>query len=128
MRRRYDQREMAWDSARIRRQREYGWFRGHEAEMIEKAREERRAERQRLESEETERLRALHWKKCPQCGHDMADQEIEGVHTDQCAFCQGIFFRRGELETLLLRHDEDKRGFFRNLLGFHREMPDNPAS
>jgi hypothetical protein len=119
MRRRYDQREMAWDSARIRRQREYGWFRGHEAEMIEEAREKRRAERQRLENEETEQLRKLHWKKCPNCGHDMKDQVIEEVHTDACTYCQGIFFRRGELETLLMRHAEHQRGFFRNLLGFH---------
>ena len=38
---------------------------------------------------------------------------------EKCSSCEGIFFDRGELETLLLRHDTHRRGFFRRLLGFH---------
>jgi len=38
---------------------------------------------------------------------------------EKCPQCEGIFFDRGELETLLLKHDAHRRGFFRRLLGFH---------
>jgi Zn-finger nucleic acid-binding protein len=49
----------------------------------------------------------------------MQTQSIEGVEVEKCPQCEGIFFDRGELETLLLKHDAHRRGFFRRLLGFH---------
>ena len=112
---------MKWDSEAIRREREYGWFLEHEEELIKKAREERREARRARESAESEKRRELHWRKCPECGSDLHVETIEEVDAAKCAACEGIFFNRGDLETLLLRHDEHRRGFFRRLLGFHRE-------
>jgi len=106
-----------WDTEEIRREREFGWIRQNEAQMIEEARARRRAAQRAETGEETERRRRQHWKKCPRCGNDMHTETIDGVDVEQCASCEGIFFRRGELEELILRHDQQRRGFFRQLLG-----------
>jgi Zn-finger nucleic acid-binding protein len=110
-----------WDTAELRREREYGWFRQHEAELIEQARR-RRAEAEALrKASEEQQIREAHRSRCPKCGAAMSTNRIEEIEVDKCPSCEGIFFDRGELETLLLRHDAHRRGFFRKLLGFHPE-------
>lgn len=108
-----------WDPAEIRQEREFGWFREHEAELIENAR------RRRIEAEEARRrieakgtAPAPSARLCPNCARAMAADRIEGVEVEKCPSCEGFFFDRGELETVLLRHDAHRRGFFRRLLGF----------
>jgi hypothetical protein len=112
---------MVWDSDEIRKEREYGWFREHEKELLENAR------RKRIEAEQARAAAAAaaEWAaqsgRCPRCGASMATTRIEDVEVDKCPSCEGIFFDRGELETVLLRHDAHRRGFFRRLLGFEKE-------
>jgi uncharacterized protein len=110
-----------WDTEEIRREREEGWFRQNEARLIEEARQRRAKAESEQRNQQIDSQRVQHWKKCPKCGSDMHTETIEGVDVEKCSNCEGIFFDRGELETLLLRHDEHRRGFFRRLLGFHRE-------
>lgn len=109
-----------WDPAEIRREREFAWFREHEAEMIESAR------RRRIEAEQA-RARGVAGspsagrsaaRLCPNCSRPMGKERLEEIEVEKCPSCDGIFFDRGELESLLLRHDEHRRGFFRRLLGF----------
>src|SRR5262245_60775320 len=97
-----------WDSDDIRREREEGWFRQNEAKMIEEARARRRAAEQARLAAGAKVEKALHWNKCPRCGNELATQKIEDVEIDKCPVCEGIFFDRGELETLLLRHDRHR--------------------
>lgn len=112
-----------WDPAEIRREREFGWFREHEAELIENARR-RRIEageaRKRIEAQAAGKSTtgASAARLCPNCSRPMAADRIEGVEIEKCPSCEGFFFDRGELETVLLRHDAHRRGFFRRLLGF----------
>ncbi len=47
----------------------------------------------------------------------MSVETISGIEVERCTSCEGIFFDRGELEQLLLKH-EDRRGFFRRLMGY----------
>src|SRR5215470_14120633 len=108
-----------WDTEELRREREEGWFRANEAKLIEQARQKRLEAERRRQSEEADTQQVLHWKKCPKCGTDMQTDRIEDVDVEKCSTCEGIFFDRGELETLLLKHDRHRRGFFRRLLGFH---------
>jgi hypothetical protein len=108
-----------WDAEALRREREEGWFRQNEARLIEEARARRQAAERQKQSEEADAQRVRHWKKCPKCGADMQTVTIEKIEVEKCPQCEGIFFDRGELETLLLKHDTDRRGFFRRLLGFH---------
>jgi hypothetical protein len=101
----------------IRKGREEDWFRQHEATLIEEARRRRREAERENKSAEVEALRKAHWHKCPKCGHDRAVESIAGIEIEKCSSCEGIFFDRGELEELLLKHGPERRGFFRRLIG-----------
>ncbi len=105
-----------WDAAALRQEREDGWFREHEVEMIEAAKR-RRAESSPPVRREAQGA-AVTPRRCPNDGSPMALDRIEEIEVDRCGTCGGMFFDRGELETLLLRHDGQRRGFFRKLLGF----------
>lgn len=104
------------------RRREDDWFRENERHLLELAREAReKRERERAEREKAEeraRLKELHHLRCPKCGHDMKEETLDQVTIDRCTFCEGIFFDAGELDQLLLRNSEVRRGFFRHLIGF----------
>lgn len=105
----------------ISREREDEWFVRHERELIEKARREREQRLKRQaeleQARERERLKELHWMRCPKCGHEMKEIELKGVHIDECTYCEGIFFDRGEFEELLLKNSQQRTGIFRRLLG-----------
>jgi hypothetical protein len=102
------------------RRREDEWFRQNEQQLLEAARtarlkrEQERAGREK--AEERQRLKELHFMKCPKCGHDLKEETLEGVTADRCTYCEGIFFDAGELERILVQRDEQRRGFFRRLV------------
>ncbi len=104
------------------RPKEDEWFARNEKEMLETARVARaKREHERAESEaleERERTKQLHFMKCPKCGHDLAQCDLEGVNVDQCSFCEGVFLDAGELDSLFLKHDSERKGVLRKLLRF----------
>lgn len=114
---------MPWDSEEIRRGRENDWFRQNEEKLIEAARKRREQAARESESAEAQERRKLHWRKCPKCGSDMNVETNSGIEIEKCSSCEGIFFDRGELEQLLVKHDSERRGFFRRLMGFGEENP-----
>src|SRR5262245_34677855 len=105
----------------VRHKVEDEWFARHEEELLRQARRDHESRMKALRAEQTDgesrRLRELHWLKCPKCGHDMSALTIEGIEVDRCGTCDGLFFDRGELDALLLKRAEDRRGFFRKLMG-----------
>lgn len=102
------------------RRREDEWFQRNEQQLLEAARlarEKREKERATREKEEERaRLKELHFMKCPKCGHDMVEENLEGVKVDRCSHCEGIYFDAGELEQVFMKRDEDRKGFFRKLV------------
>ena len=102
------------------RRREDEWFLKNERELIEAARlarEKREKERSALEkAEELKRLKDQHFMKCSKCGHDLKAESLEGVEVDRCTFCEGIYFDAGELDRVLLKKEEERKGFFRRLV------------
>jgi hypothetical protein len=102
------------------RKREDEWFLKNEKELIaaaQAAREKREKERAAQEqAAEGKRLRDLHFMKCPKCGHDMKEERLEGVAVDRCTFCEGIYFDAGELDQVVLKKEEDRKGFLRRLI------------
>ncbi len=54
---------------------------------------------------ERESLKQAHWMKCPKCGMDLQEIDLQGVKVDQCANCGGIFLDAGEIDQLT-KHDE----------------------
>jgi hypothetical protein len=67
-------------------------------QLIEKKRKE--LDVQREEQQKREQV-GPHWMRCPKCGGDMKEVDLQGIKVDQCNQCSGIYFDRGELELLL---------------------------
>jgi uncharacterized protein len=111
-------RRRALDESESRR--EDHWFRENEKQLLEAARiarEKREAERSAQgQAAARETLRQQHFMKCPKCGHDLAEEDLEGVKVDRCSDCEGVYFDAGELERVLLKKEEDRKGFFRRLV------------
>jgi uncharacterized protein len=101
--------------------REDDWFRENEKQLLEAARLARaRREKERADKEATaeqQKLRQLHYMKCPKCGHDMKEEDLQGVKIDRCTHCEGVFFDAGELDQVFAKKADDRRGFFRRLAG-----------
>jgi hypothetical protein len=105
----------------LSRQRENDWFRENEKKLLEDARRAREArEAERLTKEtaaERQRLKDLHYMKCPKCGHDLKLEALQGIEIDRCTFCEGFFVDAGELEQLfLVRQQSQRQSFLRGLL------------
>jgi hypothetical protein len=102
------------------RRSEDAWFQENEKQLLETARlarEKREAERAaKAQTEERQKLKDLHFMKCPKCGHDMKEENLEGVSVDRCSFCEGIYLDAGELDQIFLKKEEDRKGFFRKLV------------
>jgi uncharacterized protein len=106
----------------VDRRREDEWFRQNEMELLEAARQarlKRQSEREAQEKAgERERTKALHFMKCPKCGHDLRAETFEDVEIDRCSFCEGFFLDAGEIEQLFLkRKGPEQQGFLKRLLG-----------
>lgn len=61
-----------------------------------------------MEKEEKERLRELHWMRCPKCGMEMLEIDFEGIKVDKCSSCHGLFFDHGEVNHVI---EANKPGF-----------------
>lgn len=59
----------------------------------------------KLEVSERERIKQLHFMKCPKCGHDLDTIRFRDVSIEKCHHCNGTWLDDGELERLA-GHDE----------------------
>lgn len=46
--------------------------------------------------EEKERLKGLHFMKCPKCGMELIEIDHRGVKVDKCSGCEGVWLDAGE--------------------------------
>lgn len=55
-----------------------------------------------LSLEEKEKLREMHWKKCPKDGVDLVSEQVDNtdVVIDKCLMCGGVWFDHRDLEKL----------------------------
>ncbi len=83
----------------IRNEEEY--FARQNLELVQRMRAELDAERLRQE-------RAAHYMKCPDCGADLEQREVEHVKVDRCPECHGVWFPQGEIA--LIRQLNHSRG------------------
>ena len=78
---------------------EQRYFHEKDLELLKKKRAElddKRAVQQKVEAAHG------HWMKCPKCGKNMIEIEMDEILVDKCESCQGIYFDAGELELLLM--------------------------
>jgi len=71
----------------------------HKKRVLEMKKEE---ETKRLE-EEKQKLKDLHYMKCPKCGMQLYEVSFMDVMVDVCEECMGVWLDHGELETLMLK-------------------------
>lgn len=60
-------------------------------------------EEERLKSvvaAEKQRLKELHYMRCPKCGMELHEVDYKGIKIDKCFTCDGIWLDAGELEAI----------------------------
>lgn len=67
----------------------------------------------KMGSQEKEKLKELHFMKCPKCGMDLHTIDYKQLKLDRCVSCNGTWFDAGEMETLL----ESDQGFLGKVKG-----------
>jgi ribosomal protein L37AE/L43A len=70
-------------------------------------------------AKEKEKLKELHWMRCPKCGHEMVEEEHEKILVDRCTNCQGVFLDADEVKAVLGKSQKAGflQGFVRSLVG-----------
>ena len=89
------------------------YFARQELELRRKIAAEHQA---KVQAEEKERERALHFMKCPKCGMPLEELTLGGVHVDKCFNCGGLWLDQGEMEAIQAKDS----GFMDKLLQVFR--------
>ena len=85
------------------------YFHQKELDLLKKKRAQLDAARKVTEDEARKQA---HWMKCPKCGADLQEIEMDRIKVDKCTECQGIFFDKGEVELMI---EVQKGGMFKGL-------------
>lgn len=75
--------------------------------------EEKRA--RRIEEEEKESLKELHFMRCPKCGMQLVEIDYRTIKIDRCTACDGVWLDAGELEEIS-KFDASVMGKFFSIL------------
>ena len=71
----------------------------------------------KMASEEKERLKQLHYMKCPKDGMDLTTIELHGIKIDRCPTCNGTWFDAGEVEQMM---NPQNSGLFGRVMSIFR--------
>jgi hypothetical protein len=93
---------------------EQEYFLRLEMERLSKLRAEHR---EKTEAETRQKLKELHWMRCPKCGVELSVAHVRGVEVDLCPGCGGLFLDGGEIDKVI---EESNRGGFAASLGAFR--------
>ncbi len=74
------------------------YFARIEQEMKKKIKEQKR---QQTSREERDKLRQLHFMKCPKCGMDLIEIDFKGLKIDECTECRGLWLDAREFDALV---------------------------
>ncbi|MBU1170495.1 MAG: zf-TFIIB domain-containing protein [Proteobacteria bacterium] len=56
--------------------------------------------RMKMESNEKQRLKELHFMRCPKCGMALIEINYNEIAVDKCSGCDGIWLDAGEMEAV----------------------------
>ena len=74
------------------------YFARIEQEMKKKIEEQRTKQ---ASKEEREKLRELHFMKCPKCGMNLIEIDFKGMKIDECSACRGMWLDAGEFDSMV---------------------------
>ncbi|MDQ7822327.1 MAG: zf-TFIIB domain-containing protein [Candidatus Eremiobacteraeota bacterium] len=89
---------------------EDSYFAERDKELIEKHKHE-------LEQKKLEEQKKLHHMKCPKCGSDLMEIEFMDIMLDKCKKCGGVWFDKGEVQTLMKKEASFLGSIYKNLFG-----------
>lgn len=69
-------------------------------EDAEKKRKLAQQVKKQTEAADREKLKQLHWMRCPKCGMEMHEVKFRNIDVDVCFSCNGVFLDQGELQHL----------------------------
>jgi uncharacterized protein len=49
---------------------------------------------------ERQRLKALHFMRCPKCGMEMHEVRLRGIDVDVCFACSGVFLELDDIDVI----------------------------
>ena len=78
-------------------EKEEEFFARTELERLKKVEEEKQKE---INKKERERLKDLHYMRCPKCGMELIEIDYKGITIDRCSECDGVWLDAGELATV----------------------------
>lgn len=79
-------------------------------EEIEKKRKLALQQAEAMAQQERERLKALHYMKCPKCGMELQTITQGKVEVDMCFNCRGVWLDAGEMEQIIQQAGQDQGG------------------
>jgi hypothetical protein len=80
--------------------------------------------KKQTEAAEQQRLKELHWMRCPKCGMQMHEVRLRGVDVDVCFSCNGIFLDQGELEHI---EKPESKGVMSSILNWFKPETKKPV-
>lgn len=54
----------------------------------------------KLAQAEKDKLKQLHFMKCPKCGMELLEIDYKSIKVDKCSECEGIWLDAGELDAV----------------------------
>ncbi|MFH2012127.1 MAG: zf-TFIIB domain-containing protein [Pseudomonadota bacterium] len=57
-------------------------------------------QQKKLAEGEKDRLKELHYMRCPKCGMELAEIDYRDIKIDKCFSCEGVWLDAGELEAV----------------------------
>ncbi len=54
----------------------------------------------KIAAEEKEKLKQLHYMRCPKCGMELVAINYKNIEIDKCSECEGVWLDSGELEAV----------------------------
>lgn len=63
-----------------------------------------------------EKLKALHFMKCPKCGHDLATKRLSYVDVDQCNNCGVVVLESQNIDRFIT----EEKSFLKSLIDFFK--------
>lgn len=91
-------------------EKEEEYIKRQEIEKLKRLREE---QAQKIAEQERDRLKELHWMRCPKCGMELAEVDYRGVFVDACFACGGMYFDHGEIDKIVA---QDEPGAFKKIV------------
>ena len=78
-------------------EKEEEFFARAELERLKKSEEEKQ---KNIQQQDRERLKNLHYMRCPKCGMELIEIDYKDITIDRCSECDGVWLDAGEMETI----------------------------